>query len=144
MLWLWTLIGVVVLAVLVWSFMRMRRQDQLSALMEKRRAGARMVARAEYVEGMERMPVALALTDDAFYYENPDLEASFELARIDEVEYDNELATGKHIAEGEHVMRLRSHGAAFEFILPKADVPRWQGLLPPRQMGPGRANAANA
>lgn len=137
-----TVVGVVVLAVLVWFLMRMRRQDELTALMEKRRAGARMVARAEYVEGLERMPVALALTDDAFYYENADLQASFELPRIEEVEYDDELATGKHLHQGEQVMRLRSHGAIFEFVLPSGDSAKWQAALPPRQLG--RANAVNS
>lgn len=137
-----TVVGVVVLAVLVWYFMRMRRQDVLTAMMEKRRAGARMVARAEYVEGLERMPVALALTNDTFFYENGDLEASFELPRIEEVEYGSELATGKHLHEGEQVMRLRSHGAIFEFILPPGDSTKWKAALPARQLG--RANVANA
>ncbi|HVS33118.1 MAG TPA: hypothetical protein VMS98_16860 [Thermoanaerobaculia bacterium] len=136
-----TVVGLVVLAVLVWFFMRLRRQDVLTAMMEKRRAGARLVARAEYVEGLERMPVVLALTSDTFHYENGDLEASFELPRIDEVEYGNELATGKNLHEGEQVLRLRSHGATFEFVLPTGDSAKWQAVLPARQLG--RANAAN-
>lgn len=136
-----TIIGIIVAAVLLWFYVRARRQDALTAILEKRKAGSRLVTRAEYVEGLERMSVALALTDDAFFYENADLEASFELARIDEVEYDDELATGKHIEQGERILRLRSHGAAFEFILPPADVERWQAALPQRRLGrPAVAN----
>ena len=129
-----TLVGVVAVAVLTWFLIRMLRQDQLATIMNKRKSVARLVSRAEYVEGLERMPVALALTNDAFYYENPDLEASFELPRIDEIEYDNELATGKHLSEGERVLRLRSHGTTFEFLLPQAEAPKWQMALPPRRM----------
>ena len=136
-----TAVGFVFLAVLVWFLFKTRRQDSISAMIEKRKAGSRLVSRADYVEGLDRMPVALALTDEAFFYENPDLEASFELARIDEVEYDDELATGKHIHEGERILRLRSHGAAFEFILPKEELNRWQSALPARRLGPQSATA---
>ena len=136
-----TVVGLVFLAVLVWFFFRTRRQDSISAMIEKRKSGAKLVSRADYVEGLDRMPVALALTADTFFYENPDLEASFELARIDEVEYDDELATGKHIHEGERILRLRSHGAAFEFILPKEELAHWQEALPPRRLGPKAATA---
>jgi hypothetical protein len=136
-----TAVGFVFLAVLVWFFMKARRQDVISAMLEKRKPNARLVSRAEYVEGLDRMPVALALTDDTFFYENADLEASFELARIDEIDYDDELATGKHIHEGERILRLRSHGAAFEFILPKEELNRWQSALPARRLGPRAATA---
>jgi hypothetical protein len=137
-----TLAGVVAVAVLTWFLMRMFRQDQLATIMNKRKSVARLVSRAEYVEGLERMPVALALTNDAFYYENQDLEASFELPRIDEIEYDNELATGKHLNAGERVLRLRTHGTTFEFLLPQTDAPKWQMALPPRRMDTAAAATA--
>ena len=129
-----TVIGVIVLAALTWFFIRTRRKDQISEMLEKRRAGASLVSRADYMEGLERMPVAIALTADNFYYENPDLEASFELARIDEVEYDNELATGRSVESDERVLRLRSHGATFEFLMPASEASKWQSQLLPRRL----------
>jgi hypothetical protein len=129
-----TVIGVIVLAALLWFFFRTRRNDRLGEMVEKRRSGSKLVARADYVEGLERMPVAIALTSDTFFYENADLQASFELARIDEVEYDNELATGRNVDADSRVLRLRSHGATFEFIMPTAEASKWQGTLTPRRL----------
>jgi len=41
------------------------------------------------------IPVALALKNDAIYYENTDIQgSSIELSLIEEVEYDDETATG--------------------------------------------------
>jgi hypothetical protein len=136
-----TLVGLVVLAVLVSVYLKLRRQDALGALMQKRQAGSKLVTRAEYMEGMEKIPVALALTETTFYYENPDLEASFDLNRIDEIEYDDESATGKMVDDNCRVLRLRSHGAAFEFLLDKADAAKWQAVLPPRVVGAPTAHA---
>lgn len=133
--------GVVVLIGLALAYLKLRRKDQIGAMMEKRKASAKLVTRADYVEGREEMPVALTLTADTFYYENPDLEASFELSRIDEVEYADDLATGHQIRHPNvRVLRLRSHGAAFEFLLEKGDCAKWMAALPPRSYG----NAAQA
>lgn len=128
-----TLVGIVVLAVLVVIFLKVRQKDLIGAMMQKRQAGATLVSRADYVEGMETIPVALALTADSLYYENPDLEASFDLNRIDEIEYGEELATGKTIGDDCTVLRLRSHGAAFEFLLEKPEAKKWMAALPPRR-----------
>ena len=103
-----TVAGLVIAAVLVWFFLRTRSADMIGEMMEKRRASSRIVSRADYVEGMEKIPVAIALTNDTFYYENPDLQASFDLNRIDEVEYTDELSTGKEVAHGCRAIRLRS------------------------------------
>jgi hypothetical protein len=129
-----TVVGVVVLAVLVVIYLKLRRNDLVGAFVEKRRAGSKLVSRAEYVEGVEKIPVALALTDTALYYENPDLEASFDLDRIDEVEYSQELTTGRSHDTHHEVLRLRSHGASFEFLLEKADCAKWMAALPPRTL----------
>jgi hypothetical protein len=137
-----TIIGLVVFAVLVAVYLKMRRRDHLDAIVKKRAPTSRLVSRAEYVEGMEKIPVALALTNDTFYYENPDLEASFELARLDEIEYDDELSTGKNVEADCHVLRLRSHGAVFEFLLEKNDASKWTAALPPRRLGDRAAKAA--
>ena len=136
-----TVIGVVVLAILIWFFLRTRSQDLLAEMMEKRRGSSRVISRADYVEGMQKLPVAISLTDANLYYENTDLQASFELARIDEVEYDDELATGRSVPEGSRAMRLRSHGTAFEFVMPTAEIAKWQVALPARRTGTTAAKA---
>jgi hypothetical protein len=139
--WLGTIttVGVIALVALVVLFVKTRNKDLLDEMMKKRSGTSRLVTRATYVEGMESIPVALALTDDTFYYENPDLEARFELSRIDEIEYDDELATGKTLDHGCRALRLRSHGAMFEFILDPADCQKWQATLPPRRFDQARA-----
>ena len=136
-----TVVGIVVLAVLVAVYLKLRQKDLLGALMDKRRQGAKVVSRADYVEGAEKIPVALSLTSDTLYYENPDLEASFDLQRLDEVEYAEDLATGKNLHAGEKVLRLRAHGAAFEFVLEDADAKKWMDALPPRTYGNVTARA---
>jgi hypothetical protein len=136
-----TIIGLVVFAVLVAVLLKMRQRDHLDAIIKKRQPSSKLVSKAEYVEGMEKIPVALALTSDTFYYENPDLEASFELARLDEIEYDDELATGKTVDDNCRVLRLRSHGAAFEFLLDKNDAAKWTAALPARRIGEPAARA---
>lgn len=137
-----SIVGVVVLVALTVLYLKLRRKDQIGAMLEKRKGTARLVSRADYVEGREEMPVALSLTADTFYYENPDLEASFDLNRIDEVEYADDLATGHQIRHPNvRVLRLRSHGAAFEFLLEKSDCDKWMAALPPRTYGNTTAKA---
>jgi hypothetical protein len=136
-----TVVGVIVLAVLVVAFMKIRQKDLLGAMMEKRRATSKIVSRAEYIEGMEKIPVAMALTDSTFYYENPDLDASFDLDRLDEIEYADDLSTGNNLPEGCRVLRLRSHGATFEFVMEKPDAAKWQAALPSRVLGTPAAHA---
>ena len=64
-----TVVGIVVVAVLIWLLLRTRSQDMLAAMIEKRRGSSKLVSRAEYVEGLHHIPVALALTNDSVYYE---------------------------------------------------------------------------
>jgi hypothetical protein len=134
-----TAVGVVALAVLVWVFLRMRSDDLIGELMTKRRGSSRIVSRAHYLEGMEKFPVALSLSSDAVYYENSDLQASLDLARIEEIEYDDETATGHHVPG--KALRLRSHGHCFEFLLDNATAAEWQKLLLPHHMDEGTAQA---
>ena len=79
---------------------------------------------------MQKYQVALSLTATAIYYQNPDLDASFDLKDIEEVEYDDELATGRAVTHGCRALRLRSHGHTFEFILQPADCSQWMAVLP--------------
>ena len=135
------LAGIAAFVVLIAVFLKMRQRDHLDAIQKKRQPTSKLVSRAAYVEGMEKIPVSLALTADTFYYENPDLEASFDLNRIDEIEYDDELATGRAMDQNLRVLRLRSHGAAFEFLLNKTDAAKWAAALPPRRIGDTTAAA---
>jgi hypothetical protein len=129
-----TVVGLVVLAALIVVFIKTRSKDLLAEILEKKKATSKLVSRAEYVEGLQRMPVAISLTDTAFYYENSDLQASFDLAMIDEIEYDDELSTGRPVEQGCRVLRLRSHGTTFDFILTPADCEKWIAALPPRRL----------
>jgi len=130
-----TVVGLVVLAALIVFFIRTRSQDLLAAIVAKRKAGSKVVCRAEYVEGIQKIPVAISLAGETFYYENPDLQASFDLPMIDEIEYDDELSTGRPVEEGCRVLRLRSHGTTFDFILEPGDCQQWMAALPPRRLG---------
>ncbi|HEX2122712.1 MAG TPA: hypothetical protein VHL59_13825, partial [Thermoanaerobaculia bacterium] len=117
-------------------FLKVRQRDLLGAIMEKRRASSKLVSRGDYVEGAETIPVALVLTETTFYYENPDMESSLDLDRIDEVEYSDELMTGKNHGDDCRVLRLRSHGTAFEFLVERNESKKWEAALPPRTLGP--------
>lgn len=130
--WL-TVIGLIVLAGLVIFFLRTRTHDQIGERLAKRKASSKAVALAEYLEGMNKIPVAVSVTDTAFFYENPDLEANFDLDRIEEIEYDDETSTGHQAAPGRTILRLRSHGAAFEFSLLNADADKFRAVLPARR-----------
>ena len=123
-----TAVGLVLLVGLVVLFLRIRTRDLVDEYVKRRGASSRLSTRADYVEGMQRIPVALALTADTIYYENPDLQASIDLARIDEIEYDDETATGQNV-EGK-VVRVRSHGHTFEFVVDVESARRWEAALP--------------
>jgi hypothetical protein len=135
-----TVVGLVVLVALVVLFLRIRMRDLVEEHVKRRSVGSRICSRADLVEGGERIPVALALTDDTIYYENPDLQASLELQRIEEVEYDDETATG-HDVVGK-ALRLRAHGQLFEFVLDFDSARKWQTALPPHRMDDGPAAQA--
>ena len=115
-----------------WSLYRKFGTDKIAELNEKRRAGSRLVSRGEFVDGNRHLEVALALTQDTFFYENSEMQASLDLQWVREVEYDSELATGGEIAGGK-VLRLRSGSQTFDFVLPADVVDRWHMTLPPRR-----------
>lgn len=115
-----------------WTLYRKFATDKIAELIEKRRAGSRLVSRGEFVDGNRHLEVALAVTQDTFFYENSDMQASLDLQWVREVEYDSELATGGEIAGGK-VLRLRSGSQTFEFVLPADVVDRWHMTLPPRR-----------
>ncbi len=126
----WFLIAAaVVVAVLVWNLSRRFASDRLQIFTDRRRPSSRLVSSGEFVDGNRHVPVALALTESSFYYENPDMEASIDLQTIHEVEYANELATGAAIANGK-VLRIRCYSQTFEFVLPNDVVSKWKLVLP--------------
>lgn len=138
---MFTVLGVAAIAGLVWWMLKRRSADQLDALLKQRHNSSKIAGMADYVEGMQHIPVVLALGESSVSYENIDLQAQLDIARIEEVEYDDELATGKDVPNG-RVLRLRSHGHAFEFILPKSEAERWAAQLPAHRMeNPSRAHA---
>jgi hypothetical protein len=132
-----TVVGVVVLAILIWIYFRLRSKDHVEQLLAKHRAAARVCSRACLLEGMEQIPVALALTTDAINYENRDLQASIDVAVIEEVEYDDETATG-HTVPGK-VLRLRAHNHVFEFLLDLPSAKLWETALPARRLDRAKA-----
>src|SRR4029077_5159764 len=100
---------------------------------DRRRGTSQLVSSGEFVDGSRRMPVALALTDLSFYYENSDMQASLERQWIHEVEYDDELTTGQPIGKGT-VLRLRCFSQKFEFLIAPASVAQWKAALPPHRL----------
>ena len=132
-----TIVGVVVLAILIWVYFRLRSKDHAEQFLADHKASARVSSRACLLEGMEQIPVALVLTADAIYYENRDLQASIELPLIEEVEYDDETATG-HTMPGK-VLRIRAHNHVFEFALDLPTARQWETAFPPRRIDRARA-----
>jgi hypothetical protein len=126
-----TIVGVVVLAALIWLFIRTRSKDLLDEMMVKRRASSKVVSRADFIEGPNRIPVVLSCTSDRITYENSDLDAFLETKNIDEVEYDDETSTGRSVHG--RVFRLRSHGHVFEFEVDAAAAKQFEAALPARQ-----------
>lgn len=125
-------VAAVVVIALFWWYRRQRSDDAFNGIMSRHRETARICSRAELVDGRNHIPVALTLDPSQIYYENPDLDASLDIAQIDEVEYASDLLTGG-ISNGA-VLRLRAHGRAIEFVLDMPSAEKWSRLLPPHRM----------
>lgn len=122
------------LAVIAWLLVGKRMiSDGVSLYSDRRRVSSQLVSRGIFVDGIRRMPVALALTDLSFFYENSDMQASLERQWIHEVEYDDELTTGQSIGDGT-VLRLRCFSQKFEFLIAPANVVQWKEVLPPHRL----------
>lgn len=132
-----TVVGVVVLVVLIWFLVRLRGKDHVEEVLAKHRGTARVCSRACLLEGMEQIPIALVLTAEAIDYENADMQASIELPLIEEIEYDDETATG-HTVAGK-VLRLRAHNHVFEFTLDLATAKQWEAAMPARRIDRAKA-----
>jgi hypothetical protein len=126
-------LAVTVLALLAAMLWKRLASDRLQLFNDQRRGSSQLVSRGEFVDGSRHLPVALALTDASFFYENADMQASLERQWIHEVEYDDELATGGAVGDAT-VLRLRCFSQTFEFVLPAGSVSQWKSFLPPHRM----------
>jgi hypothetical protein len=126
------LVAVVAIGV-AWILRRRSASDAIAVYEDRRRPSSQLVSRGELIDGNRRMPVALALTDVAVFYENSDMQGSLERQWIHEIEYDDELTTGQTIGDGT-VLRLRCFSQKFEFLLGPASVGDWKLALPPHRM----------
>ena len=122
----------VAVTVLGWNLYTRLGRDRIAQFNDKRRATSRMVSPGEFVDGDRHLPVALAVTQSMFFYENADMQASLDLQWVREIEYDTQLATGATVNGGK-VLRLRCFSQMFEFVLPNDVVARWHMMLPPRR-----------
>ena len=125
-------VALIAVGLLGWTLYRHFGADRIAELNEKRRSTSRMVGVGEFVDGSRHLKVALAVTQSEFFYENSDTSGALDLQWIREIEYDNELATGRVVAGGK-VLRLRSQSQTFEFVIPGDSVARWHMMLPPRK-----------
>jgi hypothetical protein len=122
----------IALAVLGWNLYRRLGADRIEKFMERRRKTARMVSRADFIDGDRHVAVALAVTDSTFFYENTDMQSTLDLQWVREIEYGAALATGVAVVGGK-VLRLRCYNETFEFVLPNDVVARWHMMMPPRR-----------
>jgi len=124
--------GFLAVAILGWTLYRRLGTDRIAKLNDKRRPTSRMVSPGEFVDGARHLPVALAVIQSMFYYENSDMQASLDLQWVREIEYDTQLATGLAV-DGGKVLRLRCFSQVFEFVIANDVVARWHMMMPPRR-----------
>lgn len=132
MLFWTTIVALLALSSLGWMLRSHMSASRIEAITNRRRPTSRIVSSGEYVDGNRHLNVALALTKTDFHYENRDMQASFDLRQVREIEYDTRLATG-HTVDNGNVLRIRCASQQFEFVLPKNVVERWHLMLPPRR-----------
>ncbi len=139
-----TVAGIVLVIVLVLVLVRFLNRDKIDVILKKRRPVSVIATEAELIEGPTHIEVALALDTQKLYYENSDMQAYLELKNLEEVEYDDSLMTGGRTVEGE-VLRIRSHGHTFEFVISKENTAKWKQKLPQHRMDdPGDIHSAGA
>ena len=126
------IVAAAAVAILGWNLYRRLGADRIEKFMVRRRTTARMVSRADFVDGDRHVPVALAVTDSTFFYENTSMQSTLDLQWVREIEYDTALTTGAAVAGGK-VLRLRCYSQTFEFVLPNDVVARWHMMMPPRR-----------
>lgn len=134
-------VSIVVIAAIIWLVNRQRASSRIDQFIQKRKGSSILSHRAVFMEGREKLPVALSLTKETVYYENADFEARLDLSQIEEVEYDTETTTGLS-QEGNRIVRFRSHGHTFEFVVPDAEIKKWEEHLSAHHLDePGEVRA---
>src|ERR1041385_5776040 len=141
----WLVVGIAVVAVLYLGRNLATRSasDRIRQVMDRRRASSRLVSRGELIDGNRHLPVDLALSESALFYESSDLQASLDLEWIGEVEYDDAVVTGQYVGDGS-ILTIRCYSQAFEFLIPIAVLPLWQAVLPAHQAARAGAPAGDA
>lgn len=134
------LLAVPAVAFLAWYLRRAHASGSIQQFNNGRRGSSKLVGRGEFIDGSRHIPVALALSDSAFYYENSDMHAFLELKWIHEVRYENELTTGRVVENGK-VLLLRCFSQAFEFVLDGEAVKDWKAALPAHLSEPALGGA---
>ena len=122
------LAGVVAIALAI-NLYKQLSAERLAAFSERRRASSQQVSRGQIVDGRRHENVALALTTSALIYENSHMQGSLDREWIQEVGYEDELATGERVGSGK-VLRIRCFSKTFEFVIPWDVVREWQAVLP--------------
>ena len=121
--------GAFALFFLAWSLRGEYVRQGLARRIRGRKMTARISSLAQLVDGGNHIPVALTLEPSQIFYESAALQARLDIARIDEVEYDSEQATGKNI------LRIRAHGQSLEFVIAPSAAAEWATLLPAHRFG---------
>ncbi len=103
--------------------------DHIQQLMDRHRESSHFVSRGELIDGSRHVPVALALGTSALYYENLDLQASLDLEWIGEVDYAEDVVSGRYVGEGK-ILTIRCYSHSLRFLVPMAALPQWQVFLP--------------
>lgn len=125
----WFVIVGAIGVLLVFSVFKQFGTDRFDALAERLREKSRLVSRGKLVDGTRRKDVLLALTDSTFIYESSDGQSSFDRQWIRDVEYEDQLSTGKSVG-ADKVLRLRCFSRTFEFVLSPQVFHEWEAILP--------------
>lgn len=137
----YVVVAIVVVAAIAFFFAQRSAHSAVDKLVRKHRENSIITHKAIFMEGRERIPVALSLMKDSIIYQNPDIDARLDLDRIDEVEYDDETSTGIS-KEGHSILRARSHGHVFEFMVTDDECKEWREHLHSHRMDePGHIEA---
>ena len=134
---LWLFVPAALVVFLVVTLMKHLAANRIQQFIDRRRADSDVVSRGEFVDGSRHLAVAMALSEDSFFYENSDMQASLDRKWIQEVEYEDELSTGQSVHGGK-VLRLRCSSQTFEFVLAGDAARQWQAVLPPHRMSEPR------
>jgi hypothetical protein len=102
---------------------------RLEARAQRRAETSRIASVGQWLRGDELVPIVVALSDAAFYYENDGFSGFLDLEWLNHVSYVDRLSTGELIGN-QRVMRLLCFKQPFEFVLQPKSVAEWKAMLP--------------